>query len=66
LKGAYHQLCMDCHRKSEQARQAGKLILSRDLVRDSKTSALKTRPLFDCLTCHAKKGTDQRSLAGLK
>jgi hypothetical protein len=63
LKGAYHQLCMDCHRKSEQARQAGKLILSRDSVRDPKTLALKTRPLFDCLTCHAKKGTDLRNLA---
>jgi hypothetical protein len=66
LKGAYHQLCMDCHRKSEQARQAGKLILRRELVRDPKTSSLKTRPLFDCLTCHAKKGTEQRNVAGLR
>ena len=63
LKGAYHQLCVDCHRKSEQARQAGKLILSKSAIQSPMTTAAKKRPLNDCLTCHAKKGTAPRSLA---
>jgi Ni/Fe-hydrogenase subunit HybB-like protein len=63
LKGAYHQLCVDCHRKSEQARQAGKLILSKSAIQSSMTTAAKKRPLNDCLTCHAKKGTAPRSVA---
>lgn len=61
LKGAYHQLCMDCHRKSEQERQISKPILSKAAVRGSMSPALKPRALTDCLTCHAKKGTDQRN-----
>jgi Ni/Fe-hydrogenase subunit HybB-like protein len=66
LKGAYHQLCLDCHWKSEHDRQAGKLILSRDTEQGAVTPGLRTKPLNDCLTCHAKKGTAPGSLVKLK
>lgn len=63
LKGAYHQLCLDCHRKSERPRPVNKPVLSRVPVQDP---AIPQRPLADCLTCHARKGTDPGSLAKIK
>jgi Ni/Fe-hydrogenase subunit HybB-like protein len=65
LKGAYHQLCMDCHRKSEQARQGRGPAPNKTTLQSLMSLAPRTRPLDDCLTCHAKKGTDPRSLADL-
>ncbi|MBI4768001.1 MAG: Ni/Fe-hydrogenase cytochrome b subunit [Deltaproteobacteria bacterium] len=63
LKGAYHQLCLDCHRKSERPRPVSKPVLSKAAVQGPTMPALKQRPLADCLTCHAKKGTDPGRLA---
>jgi Ni/Fe-hydrogenase subunit HybB-like protein len=66
LKGAYHQLCLDCHRKSERPLMVSKPVLSKAAEQGPTIPALKQRPLADCLTCHTKKGTVPRSLAGLK
>ena len=66
LKGAYHQLCLDCHRKSERPLPVSKPVLSKAAVQGPTIPAPKQRPLADCLTCHAKKGTVEKSLAGLK
>jgi Ni/Fe-hydrogenase subunit HybB-like protein len=63
LKGAYHQLCLDCHRKSERPRTVSKPVYSKVAVPVPTISAPKERPLADCLTCHARKGTDPGSLA---
>ncbi|MEW6188456.1 MAG: NrfD/PsrC family molybdoenzyme membrane anchor subunit [Thermodesulfobacteriota bacterium] len=63
LKGAYHQLCLDCHQKSEKERMAGRLVLSKDTKKDPYISAEKKRPLNDCLTCHAKKGVAAGNMA---
>ena len=65
LKGAYHQLCLDCHRKSEHLRPVSKPVLSKAAAQGPTNPVTKQRPLADCLTCHAKKGTDPGSLAGL-
>lgn len=62
LKGAYHQLCLDCHRKSERPLPVSKPILRKAAVQGPTIPAPKPRPLGDCLTCHAKKGTDPRNL----
>jgi Ni/Fe-hydrogenase subunit HybB-like protein len=66
LKGAYHQLCMDCHRASEQALQGRGPVPNKTTLQALKALSPRIRPLGDCLTCHAKKGTDSRNLAGLK
>ena len=66
LKGAYHQLCLDCHRKSERPLPVSKPVLSKAAVQGPTIPAPKQRPLADCLTCHVKKGTVEKSLAGLK
>ena len=62
LKGAYHQLCLDCHRKSERPLPVSKPVLRKAAVQGPTIPAPKQRPLADCLTCHAKKGTDPRNL----
>ncbi len=64
LKGAYHQLCLDCHRKSERPQPVSKPVLSKAAVQGPTIPTPKPRPLADCLTCHAKKGTDRKELAG--
>jgi Ni/Fe-hydrogenase subunit HybB-like protein len=56
LKGAYHQLCLDCHRKSERILPVSKPAFSKAAVQAPTIPAPKQRPLADCLTCHAKKG----------
>lgn len=66
LKGAYHQLCLDCHRKSEKDRTVSKPVLSQAPLPGPMSPALKPRLLADCLTCHAKKGTDPKDPAGQK
>ncbi len=55
LKGAYHQLCMDCHQESEQVPHARGPILYSAMVRGPIARTLDTRAPTDCLACHAKK-----------
>ncbi|MBA4395692.1 MAG: hypothetical protein C0407_19235 [Desulfobacca sp.] len=64
LKGAYHQLCLDCHRKTERPLPVSKPVLSKGTVQGSTIPTPKQRPLADCLTCHAKKETDTKNVLG--
>jgi Ni/Fe-hydrogenase subunit HybB-like protein len=56
LMGAYHQLCMDCHRKAEEARQTRRPGINLPEMGKAVSVDPKKRPLTDCLACHAKKG----------
>jgi len=63
LKGAYHQLCMDCHRKVDQILRQGRPAGNLNLTGVMKATEGKKRVLSDCLACHAKKGAGT-NLAG--
>lgn len=66
LKGAYHQLCMDCHQESEQVPHARGPILYSAMVRGPVARTLDTRAPTDCLACHAKKGPNHNQLVKLE
>lgn len=62
LKGAYHRLCLACHRESEQKREEG-LVQYRAMVKGLGGSrSLVSRAPTDCISCHAKNGPDHREL----
>ena len=62
LKGAYHRLCLDCHRESEQKAQKW-LVDYRAMVKGLAGSrSLVDRAPTDCISCHGKNGTDHREL----
>jgi hypothetical protein len=61
LMGAYHQLCLDCHRKSEHLRKEGRSSANLAWAAAAKPVDPAKRPLTDCLTCHAKKGTGTKT-----
>ena len=62
LKGAYHQLCMDCHRESEQVPFTRGPVLYSAMVRGPMVRTLDTRAPTDCLACHAKKVPNHNQL----
>ncbi|MBT7716736.1 MAG: tetrathionate reductase family octaheme c-type cytochrome [Deltaproteobacteria bacterium] len=62
LKGAYHQLCMDCHKESEQIPHVRGPVIHSAMVRGPIARTLDTRAPTDCLACHAKKVPDHREL----
>ncbi len=62
LKGAYHQLCMDCHRESEQVPFTRGPVLYSAMVRGPMVRPLDTRAPTDCLACHAKKVPNHNQL----
>jgi octaheme c-type cytochrome (tetrathionate reductase family) len=62
LKGAYHQLCMDCHQESEQVPYARGPVVNSAMVRGPVARTLDTRAPTDCLACHAKKVVDHAKL----
>ncbi len=66
LKGAYHQLCMDCHQESEQVPYARGPVVNSAMVRGPVARTLDTRAPTDCLACHAKKVPDHRELVKLE
>ncbi len=66
LKGAYHQLCMDCHRESEQAPHVRGSVIYSAMARGPGVHPLETRAPTDCLACHAKKVPDHRELVKLE
>ena len=65
LKGAYHQLCMDCHTQSEQVPHIRGPILYSAMVRGPVARTLDTRAPTDCLACHAKKVPNHDQLVQL-
>ncbi|UCG14894.1 MAG: tetrathionate reductase family octaheme c-type cytochrome [Deltaproteobacteria bacterium] len=65
LKGAYHQLCMDCHQESEQVPYFRGPVVYSAMVRGPITRTLDTRAPTDCLACHAKKLPDHKTLVKL-
>jgi octaheme c-type cytochrome (tetrathionate reductase family) len=66
LKGAYHQLCMDCHKESEQVPHTRGPIVYSAMVRGPIARTLDTRAPTDCLACHAKKVPDHKDLVKLQ
>jgi octaheme c-type cytochrome (tetrathionate reductase family) len=66
LKGAYHQLCMDCHEQSEQVPHVRGPILYSAMVRGPIARTLDTRAPTDCLACHAKKVPNHNQLVKLE
>jgi len=66
LKGAYHQLCMDCHKESEQVPHVRGPILYSAMVRGPVVRILDTRAPTDCLACHPKKVPDHKDLVKLE
>jgi octaheme c-type cytochrome (tetrathionate reductase family) len=66
LKGAYHRLCMDCHKESEQTPHVRGPIIYSSMVRGAKVRPLETRAPTDCLACHAKKVPNHNSLVKLE
>ncbi|MDX2445914.1 MAG: Ni/Fe-hydrogenase cytochrome b subunit, partial [Desulfobacterales bacterium] len=66
LKGAYHQLCMDCHQESEQVPHTRGPILYSAMVRGPMVRTLDTRAPTDCLACHAKKVPNHNQLVKLE
>jgi octaheme c-type cytochrome (tetrathionate reductase family) len=65
LKGAYHQLCMDCHQESEQIPHVRGPVLHSAMVRGPIARTLDTRAPTDCLSCHAKRVPDHQALIEL-
>ncbi|MGB5987489.1 MAG: Ni/Fe-hydrogenase cytochrome b subunit [Desulfobacterales bacterium] len=66
LKGAYHQLCMDCHQESEQVPYSRGPVLYSAMVRGPMVRTLDTRAPTDCLACHAKKVPNHNQLVQFK
>jgi len=65
LKGAYHQLCMDCHQESEQVPHIRGPIIYSAMVRGPIARTLDTRAPTDCLACHPKKVPNHNQLVKL-
>ena len=66
LKGAYHQLCMDCHQESEQVPHIRGQILYSAMVRGPMVRTLDTRAPTDCLACHHKNVPDHKQIVKLE
>jgi octaheme c-type cytochrome (tetrathionate reductase family) len=66
LKGAYHQLCMDCHKESEQIPHVRGPIINSAMARGPIARTLDTRAPTDCLACHAKRVPDHGELVSLQ
>ena len=65
LKGAYHQLCMDCHQESEQVPHVRGPVVYSAMVRGPIARTLDTRAPTDCLACHPKNVPDHKKLVKL-
>lgn len=66
LKGAFHQLCMDCHQESEQVPYARGPVVNSAMVRGPIARTLDTRAPTDCLACHARRVPDHKELVKLE
>ena len=65
LKGAYHRLCMDCHKESDQTPHQRGPVMYSSMVRGPEVRPLDTRAPTDCLACHAKNTPDHKELVKL-
>ncbi len=66
LKGAYHRLCIECHKESEQVPYVRGPVVYSAMVRGPIARALDTRAPTDCIACHAKKVPDHKELVKLE
>ncbi len=66
LKGAYHRLCMDCHKEAEQVPYIRGPIIYSAMVRGPGVRTLDTRAPTDCLACHPKNVPDHSKLVKLE
>ena len=66
LKGAYHQLCMDCHQEAEQVPHVRGAVSYSSMVRGPIARPLDTRAPTDCLSCHAKNVPNHNELVKLE
>ena len=66
LKGAYHQLCMDCHREADQTPHVRGPVMYSAMARGPEVRPLDTQAPTDCLACHARKVPDHAKLVRLE
>ena len=67
LKGAYHRLCLDCHRRSAQKPERESPSQYRLMVSSVEAGeSLVSRAPLDCISCHSKKVPDHRELVKLE
>jgi len=65
LKGAYHQLCIACHRVSRQKAGTNK-VRYRSFIKGLKGArTLVSRAPLDCVSCHPRKVPDHKDLVEL-
>ena len=65
LKGAYHQMCIDCHQEAEQTPHARGPVIYSSMVRGPEVRPLETRAPTDCLSCHSTRVPDHNKLVKL-
>jgi len=67
LKGAYHRLCLACHRESAQKPYIDSAVKYRAVVKGLQGAGrLVSRAPTDCISCHAKNGPDHRELVKME
>lgn len=66
LKGAYHQMCIGCHRVSIQRMDMNKILYPASMKGIEGAGSLSGRAPIDCISCHGKKTPDHRDLVKLK
>ena len=65
LKGAYHQLCIDCHRQAPQVSHRRGPIKYSAMGEGPQVRSMVSQAPTDCLACHAKKVPDHSKLVKL-
>ena len=66
LKGAYHRLCIECHKETEQVPYTRGPVIYSAMVRGPVARVLDTRAPTDCIACHSKKVPDHKELVKLE
>ena len=65
LKGAYHQLCMHCHKEAAQVSHKRGPVKYSAMVRGAVAHSMKSQAPTDCLGCHENKVPDHSKLVKL-
>lgn len=66
LKGALHQLCIDCHKEADQTPHERGPVMYSSMVRGPEVRPLDTRAPTDCLACHPTRVPDHKELVKLE
>jgi len=66
LKGAYHQLCVRCHKEAARISHKRGPVKYTAMVRGPVARSMESQAPVDCLGCHEKKVPDHSKLVKLK